>query len=432
MEFHADALAAAAQGGPQLVNALYKVEYSGLAWDGAMNELGAWLTKGHKARDVFAIHTAHVRFLRDMPDDLPADRVFDDIRRERVVERPRLLVHDQWASHPSLIDREANVAGVGLEVAPDERPAWTLFRNADRLRERMSAMLYEQAPGADKATEPLSPQGHVAALRERSERFKFDDRFHGVFDGRVPEVLPSSTVEAMDHGAVPDLGTFFTPEVARRHAAITRLRAEHELLCSIRDGQVDADSFELDGVKHSRKEAASCAERLAGELAVDEQWARENDRQAQVACSRAARAAGQAGPYAQVVDRYVQVAAMHERTVKVLEQGRKVHVMASAKPRFDEQEWKALGLEASAMYNLLQRFLTDQAPSGILDPEVDRDQVRAMERVQRSGVGSSTFEPDLFWGTYESVVLLEERAREKRVLAFKDITQVQLAWMPPG
>ncbi|HOY28358.1 MAG TPA: M48 family metalloprotease [Flavobacteriales bacterium] len=429
MEFHADALAARAQGGSQLISALYKAEYSGMAWDGAMNELGTWMGKGHKAKDVYAIHSAQVGFHRSMPLTVPAEQVFADIRREQIIERPRLVVRDQWASHPSLADREAIVAGVGVDVRGDERPAWTLFKDEGRLRERMSALLYERAPESSKATGTISPQEHVATLQERSERFKLDDRFHGVFDGRTPKILPLAEVEAMNADAVPDLHTFYTPEVAKRHAALARLRTDVELLRAIRDGQLDADTFELDGVKHPKSDATECARRLEQELADEEIWSNENDRHAQIAAARAAREAGGRQAYADAVEGYLRMVAVHDQAVKVLVQGQKVHAMATAKPRFDQHEWSALGAEAGTMYHLLQGFLKDQDPATILDPEEHKDQIRAMERVQRAGIASSTFEPDVFWGTYENTALLEMKAREKRFLAFKALTQVQCAWL---
>lgn len=430
MEFHADALAAVAEGGPQLISALYKVEYAGMAWDGALHELDGWMGKGQKASDIYAIHSAQVGFHRGLPMTVPADRVFDDIRREQVIERPRLVVRDQWASHPSLADREAKVAGIGLDVRGDERPAWTLFKDADRLRERMSALLYARAPGAAKAIGSISPQEHVATLQARSERYKLDDRFHGVFDGRMPKVLPLAELEAMSMDAVPDLHTFYTPEVAQRHAAIARLRTDVELLRAIRDGQVDADTFELDGVKHPKSDAKEYARRLEEELAKEEGWAEENDRRTQMAAARAARTAGEWRSYADAVDVHLRRSAVHDQAVKVLMQGQKVHAMATAKPRFDQQEWNALGAEAGSMYHLLQGFLKEQDPATILDPEEHKDQIRAMERVQRSGIASSTFEPDVFWGTYENVALLEVKAREQLFLAFKAYTEVQRAWLP--
>ena len=430
MEFHADALAATAQGGPQLISALYKAEYSGMAWDNAMDELGTWMGKGHKAKDVYAIHSAQVGFHRGMPSDLAAERVFDDIRRERIIERPRLLVSDQWASHPSLADREAHVVGIGVDVRGDERPAWTLFKDADRLRERMSALLYERTPGSAKATGSIGPREHVATLQERSERFKLDERFHGVFDGRTPGILPLAEVEAMNADTVPELHTFYTPEVAKRHAAIARLRSDVELLRAIRDGHMDADTFELDGVKHPRSGAAGCLQRLESELTDEEQWSMESDRLAQVAAVRAARAAGEVQAYAAAVNGYLRMAAVHDQVEKVLVQGQKVHAMATAKPRFDQQEWSVLGAEAGTMYHLLQGFLKDRDPATLLDPNEHKDQIRAMERIRRSGISTSTFEPDVFWGTYENVALLEQKLREERFLAFKALTQVQRAWLP--
>jgi hypothetical protein len=169
---------------------------------------------------------------------------------------------------------------------------------------------------------------------------------------------------------------------------------------------------------------------LEEELSKEEGWAEENDRRNQIAAARAAQVAGESRTYADAVDDYLRMVAVHDQAVKVLMQGQKVHAMATAKPHFDQQEWSALGAEAGSMYHLLQGFLKDQDPATILDPEEHKDQIRAMERVQRSGIASSTFEPEVFWGTYENVALLEMKAREQRFLAFKAFTEVQRPWLP--
>ncbi|MCB0766974.1 MAG: M48 family metallopeptidase [Flavobacteriales bacterium] len=430
MEFHADSLAALSAGGPRLITALLKVEYAGMAWESTLNDMGMWLNKGRTAEDVFAMHTVQVGFLRGLAPDTPADRVFDDIQKERITWRPRLVVKDQWASHPTLTEREENVARIGVYRPTDERPAWVLFRDAGHLRTTMTSKLYANAEGVGEAHGTISPEEHRAELKCNEERFRIDDRYNGVLRDRWPAIVDEAEISAPELEGVPAISTFYTKEVADRHGRLARTRADHHLLLAVKDSAVDVETFELDGVKYARKDAQACAERLARELESEEAWSKSSDRQAQIANILAARAMGRSEELKERTSVYLEAVKEHRTMTEVLEQGNKVHAMAIAKPRFDQREWSELGNAADVMYARLKGALEHHDHHLLLAGDEHVEEIRALDRVKTGWSAGAAFEPDVFWGLYRNVGLLEAKAREKVHLALKGLTDLQLTWIP--
>ena len=115
---------------------------------------------------------------------------------------------------------------------------------------------------------------------------------------------------------------------------------------------------------------------------------------------------------------------------EVLEQGNKVHAMATAKPRFDQREWSELGNAADVMYARLKGALEHHDHHLLLAGDEHVEEIRALDRVKTGWSAGAAFEPDVFWGLYRNVGLLEAKAREKVHLALKGLTDLQLTWIP--
>ena len=132
----------------------------------------------------------------------------------------------------------------------------------------------------------------------------------------------------------------------------------------------------------------------------------------------------------QATDHYLRARVVHSAVERVLAQGRKVHGMATAKERFDQAEWSTIGNEATTMHAMLIDLLRQHDHHALLDPEDDKDELRALDRIKRVAQVSGLFEPEAFMGNLQIVALLEAKASAQVRSALKDLTDLQLAWMP--
>ena len=56
----------------------------------------------------------------------------------------RINIKDQWASHPSLMDRLQHIMFIGTAKTGDHSSAWSLFTHPEDLQKEMTAKMYER------------------------------------------------------------------------------------------------------------------------------------------------------------------------------------------------------------------------------------------------------------------------------------------------
>jgi len=60
----------------------------------------------------------------------------------RVFENETARPPQMWSTHPPNSDREANAKTVYVKAVKDDRSAWLLFKDADKLRRGLSLKIY--------------------------------------------------------------------------------------------------------------------------------------------------------------------------------------------------------------------------------------------------------------------------------------------------
>lgn len=426
MEFHADAIAAHAAGGNHLIEALYKVEYAAMAWEGALGQLGARLNKGFVASDVYAVQRAQVAFHRNLDGTVPLDRVLYDIRRERITWRPRLVIKDQWASHPSMDEREAQAGAVGGDQQPDLRSAWDIFRDADGLRGRMRDLLYEKAGVPLKEKVPIDAHQYLSEMRSEAERYTVDPWYRSYYDDRIPKMAP---IEQSGPERTEDPTTLYTPENIERTRRWIRGRADLHMLEALVSGAIDVEAFELDGVKYAKKEASVCLERLDRELKSEANWSADLDLRMQTANIAAADRAGHGADLRTAMTTYMMWSERIVSINAVMERGRSVHAELASKQRFEEHEWKRIGGNAQHVVVMLLAALRTFDHREVLTVEEHKLEIGALDRVVRLSIPQFTFEVEYFMGVLNATAVLEAATERRTRESLKNFTDIQLEWL---
>jgi Zn-dependent protease with chaperone function len=430
MEFHADAIAAHAVGGTYLVEALYKVEYAGMAWDGALAGLGMRFQKGAMAADVYAIHSKQIAFHRALDPNVTADRVLDDVRNDRITWRPRLVIKDQWASHPSLDERELHVRARGGVQEEDRRPSWVLLRQGEKLRGHMTELLYGTAGAPPKDPIWLDPQSYFLDLQGNAQRYAVHPTYQGYYDERLPVLSPLVAVNDQLLLDAPDPVELLSRENVERTKHWLRSRHDLVTLKAIAAGEIDVDSFDLDGTKYQCREAADLVKRMSAELEAEEVWSNALDLELQRANLAAADRLGKGLELRQTMQIYIGLKEQHSEFCRVLEKGHAVHARLASKPRFDEFEWKSIGSDAEHVHALLLGHLRNHDHLKVLEVEDSKEQIAVFDQLLQTSL-PSTFEVEYFMGVLRAMAEFEQvlggRVRE----ALKHYTDVQLAWYEP-
>lgn len=180
MELEADRVAVAVTGSDALIHALHRLHAADDAWERAQHFIHGERAAGRATRDVFTIQARITERMGAILDEdsygkappLPASnpelhRVF----KSTLAQPPRM-----WQTHPANHEREANAKRHYLAAPIDPAPAWSLFADAPRLRERVTADLLGKGGPA-----PLDPGQSLRALDRQFRREHFEARYCGVY-----------------------------------------------------------------------------------------------------------------------------------------------------------------------------------------------------------------------------------------------------------
>ncbi|HKX43735.1 MAG TPA: M48 family metallopeptidase [Burkholderiaceae bacterium] len=183
MELNADLVAVSLTGSDALIHALHRLNAADDAWARAVGFVMGEKAKGRGTRDLFAIQTQLVSHMGQLLNDADYGRVpaasGTDPAAHRVFRAELAQAPQMWLTHPLNHEREANAKRHYVQAAIDERSAWTLFADAQALREQVTTrLLGSDAPAA------VTPEESLQSLNKQFEREFFHRRYRGVYFGR--------------------------------------------------------------------------------------------------------------------------------------------------------------------------------------------------------------------------------------------------------
>lgn len=262
MEFHADAVAASVAGGNQLITALRRLNVAASCHQKLLETYGSWMDENLKAENMYPHHTALMhRFSTDfaIPLDHGLPRIDESVFKK--LFSSRVVIKDQWASHPSTEDRAHELEQLNLTTETVYLPAWSIIRDAERVQKKMTDQLYAEA--TFKQTPNLF---NDVVFHERFEKevqkFRFDPIYKGYYDYRA--VLPVDFGKTTEVSA-QSISELLTDETLGNPKKLEALINDIQTLNMLRSQPNDIETFELDGNRYSKKEINTAIEKLEAE-----------------------------------------------------------------------------------------------------------------------------------------------------------------------
>jgi len=265
MEFHADTVAASVSGGNNVISALSRIEVAANCYNSALNNANDKLKENRIAANIF---TDQLVVFRSIADDyrLPVKNGLPEISYHFIqsFSRSRINYKDQWASHPTLAERKAHLDRFSIESPPDTSSPWLLFDQPHILQEQLTRNLYMNVTLKDDAR-LYDSQEFGQWYNARKEKYALPADYNGFYEGRF--VIVDWDLDAP--GASPDatFSELFNEETGQIQTSINSLEKDIELVKAIKDGRLDVTSFDLDGVKHARKDADTVITSLEKDIA---------------------------------------------------------------------------------------------------------------------------------------------------------------------
>ncbi len=278
MEYHADLIAVSVSGNESFKSALRKIEFSSFAYEYTTGYLNA-LTSNEKASPNLYRDHLHTLFVLAKHNDVATvNGVLEitDQDYENNLVKSRVNVKDQWASHPTLIERENNIAKVNIDAEVNGASAWTLFSKADVLQEVVTKKLY-QTGFPTTSFKDLEKHEYEEYVQSEINKYKISDEFNGFYQDRYLSKFDFKSLV----NSIPKL-TFDQVYSNENIEMIKRLesnKVDLRILGQISLKQIPTKYFEFDNKKYKWKEANQLIQTLKVEIEKDQQLVDELDKE---------------------------------------------------------------------------------------------------------------------------------------------------------
>jgi Zn-dependent protease with chaperone function len=402
MEFHADAVAASVSGSNNCISALQKIEVGELCYQTVIQKANEQLKSKQAMENVYDNHNEVMRRYAQH-NNLPLQNhtPLADAAFFKKFAINKVNVKDQWASHPPREEREQHLQMLNVVAETDSRPAWLLFSDAAALQLKASALLYKTVPDAASFAK-MDGAAFEAQYGFEIEKYTLPPAYNGFYDNRSMNDMDFEAVMERPCNTPVNQEQFnrlFADEWIILAKSLAANEHDAMVLKAIADKQIDAESFDYDGQKMHRAEAAAMAEKVNETIAAQRQQLQQHEEDIVAFFYKAAQ---QIGPdrAAGLKEKYLAHFGHRRNTEAFMQKGQKA--MDILAPLFGGAKMEPV---AAAMLadNLrheaqdLRPLIATWAGSGTYDsdPELKELAVRFAERDYRYYHNGSFFEGEI-------------------------------------
>lgn len=282
MEFHADLIAASIAGSQNIISALRRIEFTDIAYANTIDFLNVLVDRKLYSQNIYPQHSALIQkqiqnFNLQSEDGLP---VITLEALQKHTQKSRVNYKDQWASHPSLAEREKSLEKSPPTDYKDTRSAWSLLTNTEALQKRQSSLLYTIPSDQLKTYDKVSEDGFLDLYEEEQNKFNIDDRYKGYYGQHYLPKLDLDALAMMDTSDKVNQLSFddlFSESITQKAEKLSQNQADLDTLQNIYDREIKTKYFEFDNQKYHRKKAREVISLLQQEVKEGEKVLKAHD-----------------------------------------------------------------------------------------------------------------------------------------------------------
>jgi len=281
MEFHADAVAAHCSGSKPLQNFLMRIDIADAAWQKTLQHHIALKTHPKNMGEILL----QQRFVCEelaKEEKIPTRNGLPMVNLDHLQQfnKSKLVIKDQWASHPPLEDRIRALEQWNIQqTSEDARPALTLLKQPDNYIQYFSTIIAAQYYGdsiPQLDAENTSLEQFKIAYRSKNAETQQPEIFNRYFYYRNP--MPQPQPDGNQHPPAVDwrdtlqnsssqnqIEQLFSNEWIEKAIQWFYLKEDIQTIQQIIHEPNAIRTFDYDGIKYQKDAAPSLLERLEKE-----------------------------------------------------------------------------------------------------------------------------------------------------------------------
>lgn len=270
MEFHADEVAAHVAGSAPLASALKRFELADYAYNMVS---GCYHRQGPGPRNFYVQHAFALTFLAEK-DNLTFQNGLPLVESTQSrYNKSKLVITDQWASHPSVEDRVEKLIALNQATRnEDSRRAYELFRKMDGIQQTFTHEMFF-GPNLPADTVFQTDREFEETFLTTYKQTSYSEVFNGYYDIKSPAFPETEN----DIDGLPDPAQLFNDEIVENAYLEITIESDIQTIEAINEGRYSIKSFDYDGIKYTADDAAFLLPTLRNELAAVHETVAKND-----------------------------------------------------------------------------------------------------------------------------------------------------------
>jgi Zn-dependent protease with chaperone function len=253
MEFHADEIAASITGYQPLKTSLLRLDMANTAYSQVLSFYDGKMPDNAISSNLYEEQAFVLGFLAEQ-SNMPTAHGLPQVTTEDLsrFNKSKLVIVDQWASHPSTEDRVARLEQTGFTNEDiDHAPANHLFTDPAKIQETLTSWIFDGVV-YEGEVHPLPLASFREEYADSYRRDTFPKKYNGYYNHK--NFTPFEHDEVMtDDGEHTFEQLYSDQKVDLVYTAIA-LRNDLATLDQIGHGFIDVKTFDYDGHKYATKQ----------------------------------------------------------------------------------------------------------------------------------------------------------------------------------
>ena len=276
MEFHADEIAASVTGFEPLKNSLLRMSIADHSFNYVLSFYDGKINSNQKSENLYKEHLFVMNFLAE-DSNIKIENSLPKVTYEELnkFNKSKLVIKDQWASHPSTEDRIEMLEKTGMSSQETEFiPASKVFKNIIKTQKELTNKIFNNV---QYQGEPISIPFEEFKNEYRNEFSKnsFSKIYNGYYDNKNPILFDINAAKSIKE--LVGIDEIFSDDMVDLVYTAIALQDDIETIKQIAEKAIPIKTFDYDGQKYKQKDSKELIENLDKELKLINDQIKQND-----------------------------------------------------------------------------------------------------------------------------------------------------------
>lgn len=267
MEFHADEIAVHVAGSKAMSDGLLRLSFANYAFETAFNFYEGKITENLKPQNIYQDqHTLSLFLASKNKYDIQNGYPLIGLESDAKYNKSKLVIEDQWASHPSTADRVKAINRLNIEKENiDNAAAIGILKNKGDLFQRVHDFLFSQFNHEGQINE-ITAERFQELYEKDIAKYEFNVLYNEYYNYSNPTVDDFSVIDF--NAKVQPIEELFKDDNTELVLELNALINDERTLKSIQNKEIKLKSFDYDGQKYKSKEVDGVLNILSKEIDV--------------------------------------------------------------------------------------------------------------------------------------------------------------------